>query len=80
MSSSFGFNVDLFTLRATAIMYMRRCGIPFQTIGKLTGHTNLESLIKHYDLSLEVGEPLALTSCFISCVNSCFNLLLNLLL
>lgn len=76
MSSSFGFNVDLLSLRATAIMYMRRCGIPFTTIGKVTGHTNLESLIKHYDLSLEVGEPLAFTSCF----NSCFNLLLNLLL
>ena len=39
-------------------MYMRRCGIPFETIAKVTGHQNLESLIKHYDLQLEVGAPL----------------------
>ena len=35
-------------------MYMRRCGIPFETIAKVTGHQNLESLTKHYDLQLEV--------------------------
>ena len=52
----FGFYVDLLTPSATAIMYMRRCGIPFETIGKVTGHKNLESLIKHYDLTLEVSE------------------------
>ena len=45
--------------RATCVMYMRRCGIPFETIAKVTGHQNLESLIKHYDLQLEVGAPLA---------------------
>ena len=36
-------------------MYMRRSGIPFDTIAKVTGHKNIESLIKHYDLKLEVG-------------------------
>ena len=36
-------------------MYMRRSGIAFETIAKVTGHKNLESLIKHYDLKLEVG-------------------------
>ena len=35
-------------------MYMRRSGIPFVTIAKLTRHKNLESLVKHYDLKLEV--------------------------
>ena len=39
-------------------MYMRRSGIPFDTIAKVTGHKNLESLIKHYDLKLEVGVTL----------------------
>ena len=60
MSSLIGFKVDFLTPSATAIMYMRRCGIPFETIAKVTGHTNVESLIKHYDLALEVGEPLSL--------------------
>ena len=46
--------VNLFTPRATSIMYMRRCGIPFETITKVMGHQNLESLTKHYGLQLEV--------------------------
>ena len=45
-------------------MYMRRCGIPFKTIAKVTGHQNLESLTKHYDLQLEVGAPLSLNFTF----------------
>ena len=36
-------------------MYMRRSGIPFETIAKVTGHKSVENLIKHYDLVLEVG-------------------------
>ena len=45
-------------------MYMRRCGIQFETIAKVTGHQNIESLTKHYDLQLEVSAPLALNFIF----------------
>ena len=33
---------------------MRRAGLPWLTIAKITGHQSVENLIKHYDLSLEV--------------------------
>ena len=41
-------------LRCTAIIFMRRAGLPWLTIAKITGHQSVENLIKHYDLSLEV--------------------------
>lgn len=34
-------------------MYMRRAGLPWETIKKITGHKNTENLIKYYDLKLE---------------------------
>ena len=46
--------------RASAIMYMRRAGISFNTIQKITGHKSVESLVQNYDLSLEVGALLNL--------------------
>ena len=33
---------------------MRRAGLPWLTIAKITGHQSVEILIKYYDLSLEV--------------------------
>ena len=36
-------------------MYMRRGGISWPNIAKITGHTSVENLIKFYDLRLEVG-------------------------
>ena len=33
---------------------MRRAGLPWLTIAKITGHQSVENLIKYYDLSLEV--------------------------
>jgi len=47
-------------IRASAIMYMRRAGISFNTIQKITGHKSVESLVQNYDLSLEVGALLNL--------------------
>ena len=41
-------------LRCTAIIFMRRAGLPWLTIAKITGHQSVENLIKHYDLSVEV--------------------------
>ena len=43
-----------FFIRTTAIIYMRRAGIPWLTIAKITGHQSVENLIKYYDLNLEV--------------------------
>lgn len=43
-----------FNFRSTAIIFMRRAGIPWLTIAKITGHSSIENLIKHYDLKLEV--------------------------
>ena len=39
--------------RATAIMYMRRAGLPWETIIKITGHKSTANLVKFYDLKLE---------------------------
>ena len=33
---------------------MRRAGVPWLTIAKVTGHQSIENLIKNYDLGLEV--------------------------
>ena len=33
---------------------MRRNGIDWVTIAKISGHKSVENLIKHYDLSVEV--------------------------
>ena len=40
-------------LRATAVMYMRRAGLSWETIIKITGHKNAVTLVKNYDLRLE---------------------------
>jgi len=40
-------------IRTTAIIYMRRSGLSWLTIAKITGHQSVENLIKYYDLSLE---------------------------
>ena len=40
-------------IRTTAIIYMRRAGIPWLTIAKITGHQSVENLVKYYDLNLE---------------------------
>ena len=45
-------NLVIFT-RTTSIIYMRRAGIPWLTIAKITGHQSIENLIKYYDLNLE---------------------------
>ena len=39
--------------RATAIMYLRRAGLPWETIIKVTGHKSTVTLVKNYDLKLE---------------------------
>ena len=45
-------NLVIFT-RTTSIIYMRRAGIPWLTIAKITEHQSIENLIKYYDLYLE---------------------------
>ena len=42
-----------FFFRATAIIYMRRAGLAWETIVKITGHKSTVNLVKHYDLKLE---------------------------
>ena len=45
--------------RATAVMYMRRAGLSWETIVKITGHKSTVNLVKFYDLKLEAqGESL----------------------
>ena len=44
------------THRVTAIVFMRRAGLDWLTIAKITGHQSIENLIKHYDLKVEVRE------------------------
>ena len=40
-------------------MYMRRAGLPWETIVKITGHKNTVNLVKHYDLKLEAQGTVA---------------------
>ena len=40
------------SLRATAIMYMRRAGLDWETIVKITGHKDTVNIVKFYDLKL----------------------------
>ena len=39
--------------RATSIMYMRRAGLSWETIIKITGHRSTVTLVKSYDTSME---------------------------
>ena len=39
--------------RSTAIMYMRRARLPWETIAKITGHKSTKNLIAYYDTYLE---------------------------
>ena len=41
-------------LRVTSIKAMRRAGVEWPTIAKITGHKSLKNLIEFYDLNLEV--------------------------
>ena len=41
-------------LRVTSIKAMRRAGIEWPTIAKITGHKSLKNLMELYDLNLEV--------------------------
>jgi len=34
-------------------MYMRRAGLPWETIAKITGHKNTKNLIAYYNTVLE---------------------------
>ena len=34
-------------------MYLRRAGLPWETIIKVTGHKSTVTLVKNYDLKLE---------------------------
>ena len=43
-----------YNFRTTAIIYMRRAGVPWLTIAKITGHQSIENLVQHYDLNIEV--------------------------
>ena len=45
--------IEMTVYSATAIMYMRRAGLPWETIVKITGHKSTVNLVKHYDLKLE---------------------------
>jgi hypothetical protein len=46
--------------RATSIMYMRRAGLSWETIIKITGHRSAVTLVKSYDLTMEApGKSLA---------------------
>ena len=40
-------------IRSTAICYMRRAGMSWETIIKVTGHRSTVTLVKNYDLKLE---------------------------
>ena len=44
---------DINVFQGTAIMYMRRAGLPWETIVKITGHASTVNLVKFYDLKLE---------------------------
>ena len=35
------------------MIYMRRSGLSWQTIAKITGHKKIDYLIKHYDTVIE---------------------------
>ena len=39
--------------RSTAVMYMRRAGMQWETIAKITGHKGTKNLIAYYDTYLE---------------------------
>ena len=39
--------------RSSAVIYMRRAGLSWQTIQKITGHKKIDNLIKHYDTIME---------------------------
>lgn len=41
---------------------MRRAGLSWLTIAKITGHQSVENLIKYYDLSLEVKKMIVIHS------------------
>ena len=43
---------------------MRRAGIPWLTIAKVTGHKSVETLVKSYDLTLDVS----ILCCFVRVV------------
>ena len=43
----------IISTRATAIMYMRRAGLSWGTIIKITGHRSVATVVKNYDLKLE---------------------------
>jgi len=43
-------------IRVTAIVFMRRAGLDWLTIAKITGHQSIKNLIKHYDLKVEVRD------------------------
>ena len=45
--------IYIISTRATAIMYMRRAGLSWGTIIKITGHRSIATVVKNYDLKLE---------------------------
>jgi hypothetical protein len=45
--------IYIISTRATAIMYMRRAGLSWGTIIKITGHRSVATVVKNYDLKLE---------------------------
>ena len=48
---------------------MRRAGVPWLTIAKITGHQSIENLVQHYDLNIEVR------NCIFFYLNKCFSIL-----
>ena len=63
-----------YSTRATAIMYMRRAGLSWGTIIKITGHRSIATVVKNYDLKLEAKgeEILGLEGCHgINCEEYC---------
>ena len=41
------------TYRSSSVLYMRRAGLSWELICKITGHSSTANLIKHYDTMLE---------------------------
>jgi hypothetical protein len=50
--------------RATSIMYMRRAGLAWETIIKITGHKSTVTLVQSYDLKMEAHGKMDLKECF----------------
>ena len=47
-------------------MYMRRAGLPWETIAKITGHKNTKNLIAYYDTYLE-GQGMQVFVIYVAC-------------